>query len=320
MKETGGVMASLRIAGVALVVGLGWLGALLLEKGVPASTGRGGVKPAVPGACEVPGEPDSSLYSRLAEEELPWSAAPPERLTRLRRETGATHLLAGFRTTLPDPILEERYNISLAARQLAGTVVPPGGVFSMNGTLGPYTRRRGYRDGPSYVGNQIVPSEGGGVCKISSTLYNVVVFANLRVLERHPHGMTVPYVPAGRDATVSYGSYDFRFQNTTGHPVVIWAATGDDSLYMAIYGAVAPPRVAWEQEVLSRRPTWEVRRPNPQLPPGTERVLVKGAEGITVRTWIRVEHPGGVVERRNAGTDVYQPMPRVVEYGPEPQP
>lgn len=176
----------------------------------------------------------------------------------------------------------------------------------------------GEDEGPSYVGNRIVPSVGGGVCKISSTLYNVAVFANLPVRERHPHSMLVPYMPPGRDATVSYGVYDFRFQNTTGRPIVIWADTRGDDLYIAFYGGVPPPRVRWEQEILSRQPTWEVRRPNPELAPGTEKVVVQGAPGVTVRTWVVVDGPDGRSRRRDLGVDTYRPMPRVIEYGPPP--
>ncbi len=251
---------------------------------------------------------------RVTAAELPWAAAEPERLQRLRERYGVRCLVAAFRTTLPDPILEELHNIRTAARLLAGTVLEPGAVFSQNATLGPYSRARGYREGPSYVGDQIVPSVGGGVCKIASTLYNAVVMANLQVVERHSHSMLVPYVPPGQDATVSR-ALDFRFRNNTPAPVVLWAETAGRTLFIAIYGDYTPPRVEWHHEVLAREATPVVRRPNRQLRPGQERVVIAGAEGITVRTWLTIHHPDRV-ERRDLGIDRYRPMPRVVEFGP----
>ena len=144
--------------------------------------------------------------------------------------------MAAFQTTLPDPLPGEEYNVALAADRLAGTTLQPGAEFSMNRRVGPYDGRRGFREGPTYVGGKVAKTSGGGVCKIASTLYNVTTLANLQILERHPHGMQVPYVPPGQDATVSEGYQDFRFRNNSKTPIFIWADTRGNTLYMAIYG------------------------------------------------------------------------------------
>ena len=81
--------------------------------------------------------------------------------------------MAAFKTTLPDPLPGEEYNVALAADMLAGTVVNPGEIFSLNSIIGPYTAERGFREGPTYRGTQVVKTVGGGVCKIASTLYNL---------------------------------------------------------------------------------------------------------------------------------------------------
>ncbi|MBX6376941.1 MAG: VanW family protein [Clostridia bacterium] len=265
--------------------------------------------------CDAAGPPQFRLYGRVRAAELPWAADEPARLREARSRLADAQLVMAFRTTLPTPILDERYNIARAADLLAGSVVAPGAIFSQNGTIGPYTRARGYRYGPAYAGTRIVPSEGGGVCKIASTLYNVVVLSDLEVVERHPHSMLVPYVPPGRDATVAYGHKDFRFRNTSRSPILIWADAVGDTLYVAFYGAYVAPEVQWHHEVLAHQKTWMVRRFNPSLPPGTQRVVVEGADGVTVRTWVTVRR-GDRVERRDFGVDRYQPMPRVVEVGP----
>lgn len=280
----------------------------------PAGEGeaRGG-DAGLAAACGDPGR--GRPYAYVDEKGLPWSGRVPARLAELRRRHGARRLEAAFCATLPDPILEERYNIRRGARLLAGTVVPPGAVLSLNRTIGPYTSARGYRPGPSYVGTRIVPAVGGGVCKIASVLYNAVVAADLTVVERHPHGMLVPYVPPGRDATVSdTANLDFRFRNSSPAPVVLWADSVGGTLFVALYGGYTPPAVAWHHRVLARRPAPVIRRANGKLSPGSERVVMEGSEGIAVRTWLTIARPGGT-EVRHLGVDRYLPMPRVVEFG-----
>ncbi len=223
--------------------------------------------------------------------------------------------MAAFQTTLPDPLPGEEYNVGLAARMLAGTVVQASQIFSMNGTLGPRTREKGFREGPAYSGSRIIGVTGGGICKISTTLYNVAILANMEIVERKPHGMLVPYVPPGQDATVSYGSIDFKFRNTTGKPVLIWAEKVNNTLYMAFYGSNRSPEVVWYHRNLSRREVPVSRRYNPQLSTGEEKVVQFGAEGVRVKNWVMVHYDSGRVERKELGVDYYDPMPKIIEFG-----
>ncbi|MCL6589581.1 MAG: VanW family protein [Firmicutes bacterium] len=223
--------------------------------------------------------------------------------------------MAAFQTTLPDPLPGEEYNVGLAAKMLAGTVVQPGEIFSMNRVLGPRTREKGYREGPAYSGGQVIRVIGGGICKISTTLYNVAILANLEIIERRAHGMLVPYVPPGQDATVSYGTVDFKFRNTTGGPVLIWAEKVENTLFMAFYGRETPPKITWGHKVLYRREYPVIYRYNPGLRPGEERVVQPGAEEIRVRNWIEVDCLGGKSVVKDLGEDYYQPMPKIIETG-----
>lgn len=266
--------------------------------------------------CEAPGLPDPGAHGTLAEEELPWWGEPPAPVMEFLQGVPGARFVTAFRTSLPEPLFGEAYNIALAADLLAGTVVEPSAVFSMNGSLGPYTEARGYRDGPSYMGGRITPSSGGGVCKISSTLYNLITHAGLVTVERHPHSMLVPYVPPGRDATVAYGVLDYKFRNNSEAPVMVWSLSYEGTLYMALYGDLEAPSVEWEHEILDRQPTRVQRIRNDDLGPGEEKVLAEGFDGITVRTWAVVTRPGEEPERLDLGVDHYVPMPRVVEYGP----
>lgn len=223
--------------------------------------------------------------------------------------------MSAFQTTLPDPLPGEEYNVALAADLLAGTVVKPGKVFSMNAAIGPYSQAQGFREGPAYYGTQVLKTIGGGVCKIASTLYNVVVLANLAIVERHQHGMQVPYVAPGQDATVSDGAKDFKFKNNTGHPVVIWADTHQNTLYMAIYGLTRPPQVVWHHQVLNRQKTRTFYRYNRQLKPGETKIVIPGAEGLTVKSWLTITYPNGTIVKKELGISYYKPLPQVIERG-----
>jgi vancomycin resistance protein VanW len=233
------------------------------------------------------------------------------------KQLSATHQttvrIAAFQTTLPDPLPGEEFNIELAADRLAGTVVKPAQIFSMNRTLGPYTENRGFKLGPTYQGTKVVKTVGGGICKIATTLYNVAMLANLKIVERRAHGMLVPYVPPGQDATVSDSAQDFKFRNNTGRPILIWAKTIDNTLYMAFYGQTKPPQVIWGHQILNREKTQTIYLTNPGLSPGERKIKISGADGLTVKSWITVKHSTGKTETRDLGIDYYRPLPRVIE-------
>lgn len=253
-------------------------------------------------------------YGRRFLDDLPWENGA--KFQEARQRSGVVLRMAAFQTTLPDPLPGEEFNVGLAADLLAGTVVEPGKIFSMNRTLGPYSRGRGFREGPAYMGTYVIKTIGGGVCKIATTLYNVATLSNMEIVERRSHGMLVPYVPPGQDATVSYGAQDFKFRNSTGKPLLIWADTIGNTLYIAFYGGVQPPVMNWRHQVLNRQKTWTVSRTNPALPPGEERVLLEGAEGMTVKTWLIIHRSEGKMETKYLGIDHYKPMPRIMERGP----
>lgn len=120
-------------------------------------------------------------------------------------------------------------NIILATAALNNYILLPGDLFSFNRANGPRTAERGYQPAPVIVGNTVVPGLGGGVCQVSSTLYNAVLQAELEVVERYPHSQPVGYVPPGRDATIS-DYLDFKFRNNTDQIILIKAAIGGGAI------------------------------------------------------------------------------------------
>ena len=249
---------------------------------------------------------------------LPWQDNSKFQEAVQKQETPV--LMAAYRASLPDPIMAEGYNIGLAAQQLAGTVVKPNETFSQNQTLGPYIESKGYKAGPTYSGNQLITTVGGGVCKIASMLYNVVTFCDLKVVTRSAHSMTVPYVPPGQDATVYYGCRDFCFLNDSGVPLLIWAQKEGDTLYMAFYGHKKAPPIVWHHKIIKENKLWTERKYNPALPEGQENIVTQGQDGLAVRSWVTIEEPEGELVVKNKGISYYNPSPRVVEYGPLSKP
>lgn len=141
-------------------------------------------------------------------------------LTDLPFSWDASRIITYFTAPFPSNQSSER-NAKLAAAYLNGTVVAAGETFSYNDTVGERTKGRGFRTAPVIYGDQIGDGLGGGVCEISTMLYNVCLQSGLEVTERSPHTLQVPYVPGGLDAAVSWGSRDFQFRNIYREPVTI---------------------------------------------------------------------------------------------------
>ena len=127
-------------------------------------------------------------------------------------------------------------NLKLAMNKLNGVVVSPGETFSYNKTLGKRTAEAGYREAGGFAGGRVVQTLAGGICQISSTLYDAVVYANLEIVERHNHMFLAGYVGAGKDATVVYGAYDFKFKNTRKYPIMLKTSIGSGVARIDVFG------------------------------------------------------------------------------------
>ncbi|NLW21896.1 MAG: hypothetical protein GXY88_01355 [Tissierellia bacterium] len=245
---------------------------------------------------------------------LPWEE--DEDFLKAKEENNTPVLMAAFCAVLIDPLPGESYNVKLAAKSLAGTVVGPQEIFSQNTTLGPYTQSRGYRLGASFAGPNIVQTEGGGVCKIATTLYNLAVLCDLEIIERYNHSMPVNYVPYGQDATVAYGYKDFRFKNNKDFPILIWTQVIGHRLYMGFYGQEKAPLVEWHHNITNRVEAPTHIRINPDLKEGEERILIKGIDGARVESLVTIKYEDGTIKTKNLGVSQYLPLPHVIEKGP----
>ncbi len=231
---------------------------------------------------------------------------------KAQEEHGTDVLIAGYVTVSEDYSDDEKENIRLASSMIFGTVLQPVEVFSQNETAGPYTEERGYLEGENYVGGEVVKDFGGGVCNVATTLYNTSIASDVEIVERHHHSMPVPYVPYGQDAAVAYGYKDFKFRNSTDHPLLIWTELVDNRLYMAFYGKEPGPEITWKHDTVSVTEAETVYRTNPDLPDGEENVLVKGMDGKVVDTLLEVQYEDEMVTK-DLGRSVYNPLNTLIE-------
>jgi len=209
-------------------------------------------------------------------------------------------------------------NIRLAAETINGTILLPGEEFSFNQVVGPRTPEKGYTIAHVYIQGEVRDGYGGGVCQVSTTLYDAVLLANLKVTERHNHMFTVSYVPLGMDAAVSYGYADLKFKNTTDYPIRIDARVSDNNvLTFNIVGTNLYPnvRVKVVSRVISRTKATTQYIDDPHLAEGEEIVEEEGMDGAVVDTYIQIYSGNDLIKDYKIHQSVYQMLPRKVRRG-----
>ncbi|MDR2670693.1 MAG: VanW family protein, partial [Oscillospiraceae bacterium] len=227
--------------------------------------------------------------------------------------------LATFTTYLNAGNTPRVTNIRLAASMINGSILMPGDECSYNKTVGQRTTDRGFKQAGAYVQGKLVDEVGGGICQMSTTLYIAAVRANLKIVERTNHSMTVDYVPVGHDATVNWGTLDLRFQNDRDYPIKILAEQSGSSVKVTVMGTkVDDHTVSLDQKFLSTRPFTSQTMINPDLAPGARKVTVTGHTGYTVETYRVIQDASGQeISRTLEAKSVYNKVDQVIEVGPD---
>jgi len=208
-------------------------------------------------------------------------------------------------------------NAIRAAHALDGAVVPPGGEFSFNKRVGPWTADRGYRRAPVSYDGELTLATGGGVCQLSTTLYGAALLAGMDVLERHRHFWPVSYARPGLDAAVAYPSIDLRFRNPLPAAVKIAARRSGQQLVVELLSTASADRCAIETERLALHPPATLVRREQRLAPGEMLVANRGQPGREVAVY-RVRHTAaGKPQRMLISVDTYPTLNRIVKVGPE---
>ncbi|AGB40184.1 putative vancomycin resistance protein [Halobacteroides halobius DSM 5150] len=228
------------------------------------------------------------------------------------------HNITSTYTTYFNPEDKNRVtNIKVAAQKINGTVVLPGQVFSFNKEVGPRTKERGFKSASEIVNGKLTPGIGGGICQLSSTLYNAILLADLEVVTRSNHSRPVSYVPLGRGATVYYNLIDFKFKNNTSTPLMIMAQMTRGQLTVSILGNYLEREV----EIITTKP--QVLKAKVKkiidynLEEGTTRILNSGRKGFKVTVKKVITTGKKIIETEIISTDIYPPQPKIIKYNPK---
>ena len=225
--------------------------------------------------------------------------------------------LSTFTTRYDVSDVDRSTNLRLASEKINGTVLKPGETFSYNKTVGARTIAAGYKNAKVYESGKVVDGIGGGICQVSSTLYNAALLANLEIVERRNHQFVTSYVGAGRDATVVYGQTDFKFKNTRKYPIRIVVTTNAGILKISIFGIKEENEYTFKfnTKTVSSIPYTTQYIEDSSLPAGTEKVEQKGANGLITETYITKMLDGKVVSTELLSRDTYSAMTRIIRRG-----
>ena len=228
-------------------------------------------------------------------------------------------LLSQFSTSFTSSGYNRSTNIILASSKLNGLVLMPGEEFSYNQSVGQRTKAAGFKEAGAYSNGKVVQEVGGGICQVSSTLYNAVLYANLEIVERTNHYFNPGYVKAGLDATVSWGGPDFRFKNNRNYPIRIVTDTSGKKLKVYIYGRKTDDNctVVLDPRYVASVPYKTTYQKDSSLGSGESWVISSGSNGCKTATYKYVyDKNGTLVSSECISRDTYSPHNKVVAVCP----
>ena len=209
-------------------------------------------------------------------------------------------------------------NLELAASKINGTILAPGEEFSYNKIVGARTIAAGYKEAKIYSNGKVVDGIGGGICQISSTLYNSAIFANLDITERHNHQFLTSYVDPGRDATVVYGVKDLKFKNNRSFPIKIEMKVSNSIVFCNIYGLKEETEydINFDVDTISsQEPPIQYEYDN-NINIGSKKIKQSGSSGTTVNVYKVVKSNGSIVARDLLSQDTYRALEKIIVKNP----
>lgn len=247
---------------------------------------------------------------------LPVTTLYPEITVTEMGSAGIREALSVYSTVFNSQDANRSMNIKIAAWKVNGYILYPGKIFSFNSIVGPREKMYGFKEALEIMDGELVLGVGGGICQLSSTLYNAALLANLEVVERHNHSKPLSYIPLGRDATVVFGGLDFKFANNTSSPIMIMAEVQGDKLLVGIFGqhslAEVVEIVSIDQEVI---PQAILKKKDKSLYLGEFKIEKQGKPGYVITT-LRIVRLGKVETKREVlSKDSYLPDDTVMKVG-----
>lgn len=232
-------------------------------------------------------------------------------------------LIGSFSTSFSANDVNRNENLRVACEKINGTVLEPGDIFDMNEALGPQTSANGYKAAGVIENGKIVSAIAGGVCQVTTTIYNAAIFAELKIVERHNHSLMVGYVPLGRDAAVAGTYKNLRFQNDTDYNVYIETYIENNNIVCNIYGHEihdSDRRIDFERVWVATigKPAEKVTE-DPNMYVGERQVTYSGKTGAKVDTYKLVYEGDKLVSREWFSSSTYIATADEVRVGTKPK-
>ncbi len=237
------------------------------------------------------------LYLGATEYKVPIKTIEPSFKDEELATWGIKEVLVEFYTRFDNKNVNRVENLKLAAKALDGIILKPGEEFSFNAWVGPRIRELGYKDAPTLIDGELTEDVGGGVCQVSSTLYNVALLSGFEIIERTHHSAPVSYVSPGRDAAVAFDYLDLRFRNTHVSHVLITTRVLGDRLWCKLFGTPQPERIFISTENIK------------EIPFETQKGAYtrEGKTGLSVDTYVVKDNKKELISK-----DYYKPKAAVI--------
>jgi vancomycin resistance protein YoaR len=243
-----------------------------------------------------------------------------ERSAAEAKAMGITGVVGSYYTTYGG-IPSRLHNVALVAELIDGTLVAPGNTFSFNGTTGERTAEKGFQEAPVIINGELQTGLGGGICQVSTTVFNAAYEGGLQIDERTNHALYISHYPLGRDATVNYPDQDLKFTNDTDNWLLVRTFVGSGSLTVNIYGTPQDRRVESTEQPLRVVGAPKVKRvPDPTLLKGKSEVLEYGEPARATSVSRKVYAANGKLLHDDTWYSQYRSEPKVVRVGTKPKP
>ncbi len=229
-----------------------------------------------------------------------------------------TNIISSYSTTFKLHKKSRCHNIALVSEKIDGYILKPGDLFSFNKIVGKRTKEAGFKKAGVFINKKLTKGYGGGICQVTSTLYNAVLLAGLEIIERRNHSVPVSYAPYGRDATVDYDSgIDFSFKNNTSKPIAITTEIVKNKLNIRIVGCL---KLEHDISIETRKNKMIPREKeivfDPELEPGTKKVLQYGGASGTIKTYRIFKKDGETVKEEYIDKSRYYGGSKIIAVGP----
>ena len=246
---------------------------------------------------------------------LDYRLVEPDITKESLQNQGINEKVASYTTTFNQSNVPRTTNVRLAAKLINGVILAPGDVFSFNDVVGKRTKERGFQEAGVYVNGRLDTGIGGGICQVSTTLYNAILIADLELVERSNHSLTVPYVQLSRDAAVSWGSKDLKFRNNTDNYIYIHSESRDNYITFDLHSTKSNKQAELVTNTLNITVPSFRYVDDYTMEIGREVIEDSGHTGYKSQLIKKVYVDGELINSQVISTDSYMMSPKIIRKG-----